>query len=282
MKRELELRRRLRSLDTLGEAVRSMKNLSAHHFRESRRGLEPMHVYREGVDRVLARTGAELLPGPGRVGLVVVGAELGLCGGYNRRVVDAGMARRAELGDGPTLAVGKRAALLLQRRGVAVTRSFPAATSVEGITRLLLSLAEEILTSWADQHLSAFDVVSARFGGVGDTPPEVRRLLPIDRPAPPGGTVLRYGDPDAIRAAAVRELLYISLYELLLDAVAAEHGARLAATQAAERWLDERTTEVHRRLVSARREAATQEVIEIAGGARARARARGRADGHVP
>lgn len=73
-------------------------------------------------------------------------------------------------------------------------------------------------------------------------------------------------------AAAARELLYIRLYDLLLDAMACEHSARLVASQSAERWLDERTEQLARQLAGERREASTQEVLEIATSARARGR----------
>jgi F0F1-type ATP synthase gamma subunit len=68
----------------------------------------------------------------------------------------------------------------------------------------------------------------------------------------------------------IREHLYITLCDLLIDALASEHGARLMATQSAEQWLGERTDRLRRRLAAARREASTQETIEIAAGARAR------------
>jgi hypothetical protein len=48
---------------------------------------------------------------------------------------------------------------------------------------------------------------------------------------------------------------------------------RLVATQSAGRWLDDRVTDLHRQLSSVRREAGTQEVLEVAAGARQRRRA---------
>ena len=82
----------------------------------------------------------------------------------------------------------------------------------------------------------------------------------------------RYAGRETFLAVAGRELLYITMYSVLLEALASEHGARLAATQSAEEWLDERAERLRRQLASTRREASTQEAIEIAGGARARSR----------
>jgi F-type H+-transporting ATPase subunit gamma len=269
VKREVELERRLASLEALGEAVGAMKSLSAHHFREARKAVEPARRYREGVARLLAWSGASVAPGGGGAGLLIIGAELGLCGGYNVRVVEAGAARRAALHAGPTFCVGHRAAMLLARRGIQPSQVYPAPTSVGGITGLLLRLGEVVLDSYA-AGLQSFDIVASRFVGVGRVQPASVRLLPFDAEPSDGGRPARYVRADSFASAAIREFLYITLYDLLLDALASEHGARLVATQAAERWLDERTARLRRHIAATRRETSTQEMIEIATGARAR------------
>jgi F0F1-type ATP synthase gamma subunit len=102
MKREVELSRRLRSLEALGQAFSALKGLSAHHFRQARNAVEPARAYREGVERLFRWSGAAIgAGGGGGAGLLVIGAELGLCGSYNAQLVDAGAARRAELREGP-------------------------------------------------------------------------------------------------------------------------------------------------------------------------------------
>jgi F-type H+-transporting ATPase subunit gamma len=273
VKRERDLEIRLRSLETLGEAVGAMKSLSAHHFRESRLALAPAHAYRDGIERALQSTGASLPAGDGAHGLLVIGAELGFCGGYNSSVVAAAAERRAALGDGPTLCVGRRAATLLGRRGVRIDRSYRGPTSVVGIADTLLKVTQDMLGDYLEQRLSAFEAVANRFEGVGAHRSSVTALLPMAKPSDPSAPRQRYADRDHVAAVAVRELLYSEMVDLLLDALAAEHGARLAATQAAEHWLNERTARLRRHLSAARREASTQEVVEIAAGARARARA---------
>jgi F-type H+-transporting ATPase subunit gamma len=275
MKREQDLRRRLHSLESLGEAVTAMKSLSAHHFREVRATVEPARRYREGIDHVLASTGALLPGGHGPAGLLLLGAELGLCGGYNARLVTAAVERRAALGRGPTFCVGRRAAALLGRRAVASEHVYAAPTSVRGLTDLLLRLAQDLLTEYVARQLSVLEVVSSRFSGVGADRPTTTRLLPVEAHHAAGAPTARYVSRERLAAVAVRELLYITLYDLLIDALASEHGARLLATQSAEQWLDERMDRLRRHLAGARREASTQETIEIAAGARARREAAG-------
>lgn len=270
MKREIELRRRLRTLDALGEAVGAMKSLSAHHFREARNAVEPARTYREGVEHILRRVGATLPAGQGARGLLVIGAELGLCGSYNTQMVQAAAEKRAELGEGPTFCVGHRAATLLARRNVTSMKTYEGPTSVQGLPGLLLSLAEDVLFTFADEDLSSFDILSSHFGGVGKASPTTIRLLPIQTSTALPHQPIRYVDGDHMVTTVVREFLYITIYDLLLDALASEHGARLAATEAAETWLDQRTERLRRHLMATRREASTQEMIEIAAGVRAR------------
>jgi F-type H+-transporting ATPase subunit gamma len=270
VRREADLARRLRSLETLKEAVGAMKSLSAHHFREVRGSVAPARLYREGVERVLAWSGASLAAGDGPAGLLVVGGDLGLCGAYNARVVHAAAERRRALGPGPTVCVGHRAAMLLRRRGVEIRAVHGAPSGVRGIPDLLLRLAEDMLTRYVEESQSALEVVSCRFLGVGAETPANTRLLPLEAGAARGAPLTAYVSGERLASAAVREFLYVALYDLLLDGLASEHGARLLATQAAEEWLDGRTGVTRKELAAIRREASTQEVIEIAFGARAR------------
>lgn len=252
MKREYDLKRRLRSLQTLGEAVSAMKSLSAHHLRETRKSVEPARAYRAGVERILAWTGGSLAGGNGPAGLLVIGGELGLCGGYNSRLVDVAAKRRSELGHGPTMCIGRRAGALLARRKVELNQIYSAPTSVRGITDSLLVLAEDILTTYMAERLSTFEIVSSRFGGVGVDVPTCSRLLPLESKRSEQAPAIRYVTAEALASAAIREFLYITLYDLLLDALASEHSARLIATQAAEKWLDERTERLRHHLAATR------------------------------
>lgn len=269
MKRERDLTRRVRSLEVLGEAVSAMKSLSAHHFRQCRAEVEPARIYRSGIERLAGIAGAALAGGDGPAGLLAIGSQLGLCGGYNARVAALAAQQRAELGDGPTICVGQRAAALLARHGVAIAITHAGPTSVGGLPELLLSLAGDLLRRRARERWSSLDVVSTRFEGVGASDPALTRVFPFAVTAVPDGAAIRYAARDHFAAAAVRELLYVTLHDLLLGALTSEHSSRLVATQAAEQWLDDQIARLRRQLTAARREATTQEVIEIATGGRA-------------
>lgn len=272
MKRSAELQKRLHALEALGDAVSAMKSISAHAVQEARSAVEPARAYQQGVARIVQQSGVSWPAGRGPVGLLIIGAELGLCGGYNAQLVAAAVVHRSALGPGPTLCVGRRAASALARQGVTLDATYPGPAGVRAISELLLRVAEDLLSRYVGQGLSALEIVSSRFAGVGNAHPESLRLLPL-KPSDGSATVaLRYVQREHAALAIMREYLFITLFDLLLDALASEHAARLVATQAAERWLDERSAVLTRRLATSRRELSTQEVIEIAAGARAHGR----------
>lgn len=274
MKREATLRRRLRALQTLAEAVGAMRPLAAHHFRMARAQLLPAREYRAGVERAVGGLKLPLPASPtGVAGLLVVAADLGLCGGYNSRLAEAALAQVKQLDAKRVHCVGHRAATLLTRAGVVPERVYPAPTGVRGLPGLLLRLVEELLDEYLAGALSSYHVVSARFGGVGSFTPECTQVLPTQAPplerqdaVPPSP----YVSAEHLAVVAVRELLYSLLHELLLDALASEHGARLVATESASQWLEERLGTTRRLLGSIHRETSTQEVLAIASGARQR------------
>lgn len=277
MKREAVLQRKLHTLRTLQAAVGAMRPLAAHHFRLARAQLLVAREYRAGVEQAVAGLKLALPPSlTGVPGMLVIAAELGLCGGYTSRLVEAALAYGRQLGIQRVYCVGHRAVPLLSRAGVLPVREYPAPTDVRAIPGLLLRLVEELIGVYLAGDLSSFHVVSARFEGVGVFTPICTQVLPIRLP-PPSDAVppSPYVRAEYLAVVAVRELLYILLHELLLEALASEHGARLVATESASEWLEDRLGSTRRLLSALRREAATQEVLAIVSGSRQQARQEG-------
>lgn len=274
MSRERALRQHLRALHTLDEAVGALRSLSAQHFRSARALLPAARAYRDEVAALLGvlGPGGDLVsPDPALpTGIVLVAADLGLVGDYTGRLVHEALAFRAEKGPGPLFCLGSRAVGPLQGAGVQPIHAHPAPASVASLTRLLLPLVDEILTLRGAGELGALWLVAARFEGAGRFQPLRARLLPVAAPS----DALRvapspYVDRQHLQRVVVREHLYATLTESLLEALASEHGKRLVVAESARSWLAERIEATHRRAAALRREASTQEVLEVATSARA-------------
>ena len=267
MNRE-SLRRHLHMLGMLSEAVTAMRSLSAHHFRTARAALPAARDYHKGVEAAIAAVGL-VVPPPTSIppAMLLVASDLGLCGSYNSKLVERGLELCCERLIKRTYGIGKRGVNALERAGQPVAGTYSVPTSTAGLTPLLLRLAEDLLRDYLSGAFGSLLVVSARFEGVGSCRPIVTQVLPIEprsrsTPFIPSSYVSRRH----LATVAIREFLYITLYEILLDALASEHGSRLVATEAAGEWLDTRIASTHRRLWAIRREESTQEVLDIAAG----------------
>lgn len=278
MKREQYLRHRLHTVRTLNEAVSAMRSLSVHHFRLSRKTLPAARTYREEIENSIADVGvSEELAASTPPGLLLIASDLGLCGDYNTRLVETAVEEYHQEREGPLYCVGRRPRTLLSQHDVEPKRLYNAPASVDGLPDLLLKLAQDMLDDFLKQEISSLFVVSARFEGAGRFTPTVTRVLPIRSPRL--GQPLRptpYQSRRRLVAVAVREFLYTTLYELLLDSLASEHGMRLLAAESARQWLDETAETIRRQLSACRRESTTQEVLDIVAGSQPRLRKQSR------
>jgi F-type H+-transporting ATPase subunit gamma len=275
--RERVLMRRLRTLGTLHEAVSALRALSAQHFRNARALLPAARTYRDEVTALLGVLPPEDAAAAGPAGVVLVAADLGLVGDYASRLAREALALRAERGAGPLFCLGRRALAPLARAGVQPERLDPAPASVSGLAPLLLPLVDAILAAQRSGALASLWLVAARFEGAGHFRPVRARVLPVAPPAEaPRIAISPYVDPAHLRAVVVREVLYAILHETLLEALASEHGKRLVVAESARSWLDERIASTRRSAAALRRESSTQEVLEVAGAARAAGRERER------
>jgi F-type H+-transporting ATPase subunit gamma len=272
MKREQFLRHRLHTLKTLNEAVSAMKSLSAHHFRLSRQVLPAARAYRDQIETAVAEVGVrQEINFSAPPGLLLVVSDLGLCGDYNTRLVQTAVDEYRQEGEGPLYCVGRRPRAVLARYDIEPQRLYHAPASVDGLPNLLLQLAQDMLDDLLRQQIGSLFVVSARFEGAGHFSPVVTQVLPIGSPRPNKPLrPTRYQSHRRLAAVAVRELLYTTLHEVLLDSLASEHGMRLLAAEAARQWIDETSETVRRQLSASRREATTQEVLDIVAGSRKR------------
>jgi F-type H+-transporting ATPase subunit gamma len=263
MQREQSLRRRLQSQETLYEAIAAMKSLSAHYFRLARTGLAAARAYRTGIDDVLAAIGLAppvMEPAP---------PGLGLCDGYNARLVQKVVEQHVHLQFRMVYSVGRRPVSLLQRAGMTVTRLYQTPTSVSDLTRLLLSLAQEILSDHVAGKFANLYVISARFEGIGVFTPVCTQIWPVPPARPPAPMrPSAYVSREQLVMVALREFFYIMLFQILLDSLAAEHSTRLVATASAAEWLKTRIVKSRHQLATIRREAMTQELLDVVSGAR--------------
>lgn len=282
---ERQLRRRIRSVQSIRKTTRAMELIAASRIMRAQQRIAAAQPYVGGLDQLAAdlaaapgSSDAPLLrpPDPGAaVALVVIASDRGLCGGYTVNVLRATerlMAQHEAQGRRVLLlVVGRRAISYLRYRGFTCTREFTGMTDRPS-TRDADELAQTVHELFAAGTVGRVEVVSTSFRSVGQQVVTVRRLIPLDPDRPPHGRRADYEmEPERpeLLAALTPRLLRGRLLLALLEAAASEHAARQRAMKAATDNADEIVTNLRRVMNRARQDAITMEIMDIVGGAEA-------------
>ena len=207
--------------------------------------------------------------------LLVVGSERGLCGAFNEVVVDHAqqvLARHEAAGIPVQLVtLGARARQALQRGDRSPLPAGRLATTGLPPYALADQLAEEWLRRYEARDLRGVDVIYNSYQGLARHEPRTSRLLPADIPydSPSELTWSPWieTDPVALYDRLVRLWLSATLYALLLEASAAEHSARFRLLEGASQNAENLIDELRLFLQTARQDAITAELQDLASGA---------------
>lgn len=279
------LRARFDTLSELQSLVGTMKALAGvgvHRLDEAARSVAQYYRTIElGLQVALHATSDEPAQVPAQRGpraAIVFGSDHGLCGRFNEDLVEFAQERLAALvRDGRplrVLAVGARAASLLEQRGYRPEGEFVVPGTPEAATpsvrKILLSVER-----WREAGVGEVAMLHQRPRPDGRCRPVFAPLLPV---AP--RRFRRIGDAHwasrslpiftmdraELLAALLRQYFFVSVLRALIESIAAENASRLAAMQAAERSLEERSDALLAELRQVRQTAITSELLDIVSG----------------
>lgn len=279
--------KRLDDIRTVEPILNALRTISLGSWQAALKGREGVRRYAERLAAVLPALSPHIPPnalpklegmkGGARVVALAVGSGRGLCGRFNTAVIERTeryLAEQKAAGTQVELVVmGRHTARIFRRRRRAMAA--PAVLPIIGRPpyRMALDLTRRWLARHEEGELDAVYLIHNAYRGTGRYEPTVVRLIPPMLPTSPEAATLPWPppiietDPLSLYARVVEQWTAARLYGLLLESAAAEHSARYqlmeAATQSAERLIDELTLVVQ----TARRQAITQEMQELAAGA---------------
>jgi F-type H+-transporting ATPase subunit gamma len=215
---------------------------------------------------------------PARIAVLVLGSERGLCGRFNVSAIE--QAEEFLALDPPAgaeieiMALGTRLARMLSRRGHAL-----AWTERLSLTALPpFDLAQDLTRQWLARFergdLDELRLIYNDYRGVGQYEPRTIRFIPLwmlvdcsNGMEEPDPEPILETDARSLQQRITTSLAAARLHEVLISSAAAEHSTRYqlmdGAAQNAERIIDELTLAVQ----SARQQAITREMQELAVGA---------------
>ena len=289
-----ELRRRIRSVENTRQITRTMEMVATSKLKRARDRVVATRPYAAALAEVIADLYdpalAERFPllrrpkgKPGKVALVGLTSNRGLCGGFNANLIKMVRNRLAELES-----AGTDVELhMVGRKGVGYFRYIgrPMGATYEEITdRPSMTDATDIIGDlvqrFEDSELDAVELVFAKFVSPINTPPTMLRILPVevdnvggasgdDTPSGLNANYLLKPGADEIVGAVLPLYVRNQMYRALVETSAAEQGARRTAMKNATDNAGEMLDGLRRTYNRARQALITQELAEIVGGAEA-------------
>lgn len=283
----IDIRRRIRSVKSTQQITRAMKFVAAAKLRKAQAQTFAVRPYARRMFQVIHHLALRVPDrshplledrGAGRILLVMVSGDKGLCGAYNANLIKAAYEfmeqhRESEV----TLeVVGKKAHEHFHRRNYPILKSF-----LDRLAKVDLALADEVSEPLTQGFLDgSFDRVYLlynQFKSVMQQQITVEQLLPIttleveEEPLPfPVGVDYLYEQPrESIYQDLFPQHVLVQVYRALVESTASEHGARMAAMEAATKNAGEMIDRLTLYRNRVRQATITKELIEIVSGAAA-------------
>ncbi len=278
----IDIRRRIRSVKNTQQITKALKMVSAAKLRRAQESMFAARPYARTMAQVLkdvaARTeGEENHPlfratsKNGRVLVIVVTSDKGLCGAFNSSLLRvsqrflADNAHREVLAD----AVGRKGRDFLRRR-TTIRKEY-----IGVFQALVFAKAQEIAQSamkaFLDREVEEVVLLFNEFKSVIQQRIVTQRLLPLEAVEEEKGTqeYLYEPNPRAIFDKLLPKVVETTVWQALLESHAAEHGARMAAMDSATRNATQTIDSLTLYMNKVRQAAITREIIEVVSGAAA-------------
>jgi F-type H+-transporting ATPase subunit gamma len=291
-----DIRNKIKSVQNTRKITKAMEMVAASKMRRAQERMRTARPYAEKIRNVAAHM-SQANPEyrhpflverdvVNRVGLIVVTADKGLCGGLNTNVLRLVLNKirdwqtRDEQLEFEACAIGNKGLGFLQRMGA------PIASQVTGLgdrphMEKLIGALKVMLDGYTENRFDRVVIFYTRFINTMKQEPVMEQLLPLsaqqmtatpaDGSTTPGGTWDYIYEPDAesVLSQVLTRYIEALIYHAVAENMASEQSARMVAMKAASdnagNVIDELTLVYNK----SRQAAITKELAEIVGGAAA-------------
>ena len=282
-----EVRTRIASVSSTQQITSAMKMVSAAKFRRAQNAIIGMRPYAAQLNEIIADIGTDdgiqtpyhAVRPIQTVVLVVVTSNKGLCGAFNSNVIKLAQQRidhyRTEKVAIRIVSIGRKASELLTRQKdlqLSVHDELLDNSSFDAVA----SLADTLMSDFAEKRIDRVELIYNQFKNSLSQVLSNEQWLPID-PKKSSSVGKSTQNNDYIFEPSKEEIMHemipltlrSTFYRVVLDSLAAEHGARMTAMQKATDNATELLKELRLSYNKARQAAITNEIIEIVSGSEA-------------
>ena len=245
-----EIRTRISSIESTQKITSSMKLVSAAKLRRAQTAIQYLRPYSEKLNEILhnlsdSATTTEGLPlfeqrTPEKIMLVVITSNKGLCGAFNSNVLKLAQQRidhfRAEKAAIRLITIGKKATELLSRQKDLQLESHDELLDNPSFDAVA-TLAENLMSDFAEKRVDRVEIIYNQFKNSLSQVLSCEQWLPVESGGMKADGGKSKGTRDYIfepsKEEILREMIPLTLrstfYRVVLDSLAAEHGARMTA-----------------------------------------------------
>ncbi|MBR1849847.1 MAG: ATP synthase F1 subunit gamma [Bacteroidales bacterium] len=281
-----EVRTRIASVSSTQQITSAMKMVSAAKFRRAQNAIIGMRPYSAQLDEIVADINVEdgvstpyhVVRKADKVLLVVVTSNKGLCGAFNSNVIKLASSRIAELRQQPAtqvqlITIGKRCTEFFGKQKGLIVASYDDLLDTPSFDAVA-DIADGIMQNFCDKVYDRVEVIYNQFKNSLSQILCDDQFLPVKPVARTADSrtsndyIFEPGKEEILRQM-VPLMLRSYLYRVVLDSLAAEHGARMTAMQKATDNATELLKDLKLSYNKARQAAITNEIIEIVSGSEA-------------
>ena len=277
-----DIKRRIKSVKNTQQITKAMKMVAAAKLKRAHDDILAARPYAQKmldiINSLASRVKSDAHPllskrGGGRVELIIVTSDRGLCGGFNSNIIrtSEGFIRKNTDNTGTTLnLIGKKAKDYFKRRGLNIRQERPVGSGRPDYT-VAAEIAKEIVDSYIKETFDETYLIYSKFKSALSQEPVIQRLLPIESPNENKEAIEYIYEPsqEAILADILPKYIEVQIFGALLESAASEHGARMAAMDSATKNAKEMIEGLTLKYNRLRQAAITKELMEIIGGAEA-------------
>ena len=281
-----EVRTRIGSVSSTQQITSAMKMVSAAKFRRAQNAIIGMRPYTAQLNEILAdidvgdgvQTPYHAVREVHTVVLVVVTSNKGLCGAFNSNVLKLAQQRidhyRQQQADIRLVCIGKKASEFLAKQKDLQRNSYDELLDAPTFDAIA-TLADTLMDDYAEKRIDRVELVYNQFKNSLSQVLSCEQFLPV---VPKDAKEFKDSKTndyifEPSKEEILREMIPLTLrstfYRVVLDSLAAEHGARMTAMQKATDNATELLKELRLNYNKARQAAITNEIIEIVSGSEA-------------
>ena len=281
-----EVRTRISSVSSTQQITSAMKMVSAAKFRRAQNAIIGMRPYAAQLNEIISdidtgdgvQTPYHAVRPVQTVVLVVVTSNKGLCGAFNSNVIKLAQQRidhwRSEKAAIKVIGIGKKASEQMAKQKDLQCSSYDELLDTPAFDPIA-TLADTLMDDFAEKRIDRVEIIYNQFKNSLSQILSCEQWLPIDNSN--ASHTSSTGNNDYIfepsKEDILREMIPLTLrstfYRVVLDSLAAEHGARMTAMQKATDNATELLKDLRLSYNKARQAAITNEIIEIVSGSEA-------------